>query len=160
MFRQVKLPDNCPGKLFLHSVPGRNESFSDFVSEARRKQIRLIACLINMNEIETTSPDYGVAIATNSLPFPVEFYGIEGFGVPDKTGFRVFINDLTNRLRNGENLLIHCLHGNGRTSVAAVCILISLGFKVDDAVKAISDAGSNFESKIQADYVRWFAGIA
>lgn len=157
MFRPVKLPASCPGQLYLHSVPGRNEPLSEFVAEAVAKQISRIVCLINMTEIETTSPDYGVAIGTNTLPCPVEFYGIDGFSVPNKTGFRVLINSLVERLNDGERLLVHCLHGNGRSSVAAVCILISLGINVEDAIRAVADAGSRFESKVQADYVRWFA---
>lgn len=156
MFRQVKLPDSCPGQLFLHSIPGRNEPLSDFVAEASAKQISRIVCLINMNEIESTSPDYGAAIANQTLPCPVEFYGITGFSIPDKTGFRLLINSLVERLNSGERFLIHCLHGNGRTSIAAVCILICLGMGAAEAIQVVADAGSSFESKIQADYVRWF----
>jgi len=83
---------------------------------------------------------------------------LPGFDVPYKTGFRVLINSLMYRLNGGEQLLIHCLHGCGRTFLLATCLLISLGMSLDDATKAVADAGSSFESKIQADYVRWFAG--
>ena len=48
MFRQVKLPASCPGQLFLHSVPGRNEPLSAFISEASAKQISHIVFLISM----------------------------------------------------------------------------------------------------------------
>ncbi len=71
----------------------------------------------------------------------------------------MLINSLVDRLNAAEHILVHCLHGNGRTSVAAVCILISLGMSLDDSTKAVADSGSRFESKIQADYVRCFAKL-
>ena len=33
MFREVPLPEPVRGRLYLHSMPGRHETFEEFLSE-------------------------------------------------------------------------------------------------------------------------------
>ena len=39
MFRKVDLPEDIPGTLYLHSMPGRMEELEDFLSEAKSQGI-------------------------------------------------------------------------------------------------------------------------
>lgn len=54
--------------------------------------------------------------------------------------FRAFVAGLTDRLRSGERIGIHCRGSIGRSTVAAACTLIHLGWKAKDALTAIRSA--------------------
>jgi protein-tyrosine phosphatase len=58
----------------------------------------------------------------------------------DAAAFRSFIAGLAGRLRDGEHIGIHCRGSIGRSTVAAACALMHLGWSADDALVAIEDA--------------------
>ena len=67
MFRIVQLPDRVSGNLYLHSMPGRYETFSEAISSIVKLNIDTVVCLTPMNEILEKSPDYAEAIQTGNL---------------------------------------------------------------------------------------------
>ncbi|MGA2568969.1 MAG: hypothetical protein ABSF23_00480 [Terracidiphilus sp.] len=54
--------------------------------------------------------------------------------------FRAFVSGLADRLRAGERIGVHCRGSIGRSTVAAACTLIHLGWKAKDALAAIQTA--------------------
>ena len=58
----------------------------------------------------------------------------------DLVGFRGFINALADRLRAGQGIGVHCRGSIGRSTIAAACCLIHLGWKPGDALSAIEAA--------------------
>jgi protein-tyrosine phosphatase len=58
----------------------------------------------------------------------------------DAAAFRSFVIDLASRLREGEHIGIHCRGSIGRSTVAAACALMHLGWRADKALDAIEDA--------------------
>ena len=46
MLRLVPLPTSIPGKLYLHSMPGRYEPFERTVAEIRMRGITEVICLV------------------------------------------------------------------------------------------------------------------
>ena len=66
-------------------------------------------------------------------------------------------NDLANRLRCGEALLIHCAGGVGRTAMLAVSVLLALGESFNEAENAVSRAGSIVETMAQIEMLSWCA---
>ena len=68
MFRQVILPDDVPGKLFLHSMPGRFETWDVFMAQARQAHLKALICLNPPEEVRAKSPQYQLAIDENRLP--------------------------------------------------------------------------------------------
>ena len=44
-FREIELPTAVPGRLLLHSMPGRYESWAGFLTEARTEGVSQVACL-------------------------------------------------------------------------------------------------------------------
>ncbi|MGO8756579.1 MAG: hypothetical protein ACLQG3_00500 [Terracidiphilus sp.] len=68
-------------------------------------------------------------------------YPILDVHVPANTGsFRAFVSGLADRIRAGERIGIHCRGSIGRSTVAAACTLIHLGWKAKDALAAIQSA--------------------
>jgi protein-tyrosine phosphatase len=37
----------------------------------------------------------------------------------------------------GKSVLVHCEHGRGRTGLTACCILVYLGFEVENAITTV-----------------------
>jgi len=54
--------------------------------------------------------------------------------------FRTFVAGLTDRLRAGERIGVHCRGSIGRSTVTAACTLIHLGWQAKETLKAIQAA--------------------
>ncbi|HKX49347.1 MAG TPA: hypothetical protein VJQ48_02870, partial [Candidatus Binatia bacterium] len=98
------------------------------------------------------------ALETGAVPCSVVPFEIREGGVPaDRDAFWALANDLANRLRCGEALLIHCAGGVGRTAMLAVSVLLALGEPFDEAESAVSRAGSLVETMAQIEMLSWCA---
>ena len=158
MFRNVALPQEIPGKLYLHSMPGRYEKLSKSFQEMRRLSIDQILSLVSMEETEQKSPFYAEAIKSNDMPCEYVSYPITDAGVPgDRHHFAAFVEEAATRLKNNKRLLIHCSGGIGRTGTMACCILIAMGLSEDDAEIAVRKAVARPETHEQRLFVHWYA---
>ena len=88
-FRSVELPPEVPGKLWLASMPGRFEAWSDFEAQAGHKQLALVVSLTPRDEIAELSPAYHAALTRGGMPFRWMSLPVRNFGVPeDAAAFR------------------------------------------------------------------------
>jgi len=156
-FRPVALPAEIPGSLWLGSMPGRFESWSDFESRAQRARLGLVVCLTPRSELAELSPAYNAAVAQGTVPFRWLHLPMPNFGVPDDpAGFRRDVQQIVQALRAGDAVLMHCAAGMGRTGSTAACVLKALGLSTDEALQRIRDAGSNPQNAQQSGLVEWF----
>jgi protein-tyrosine phosphatase len=82
---------------------------------------------------------------------------MRNFGLPeDAAAFRTGIRQVTEALRDGDAVMLHCAAGLGRTGTTAACVLKALGLDTDDALQRVRDAGSNPQSAKQTGLVNWF----
>ncbi len=51
MFRRVDLPARVPGRLLLHSMPGRYEAIESVWHQVRTEAVGAIVCLAEKDEI-------------------------------------------------------------------------------------------------------------
>ncbi len=58
----------------------------------------------------------------------------------DALAFRIFISGLASRLKAGERIGIHCRGSIGRSTIAAACALIHLGWAARNALAIIEAA--------------------
>jgi protein-tyrosine phosphatase len=120
-----------------------------------------IVCLNEDYEIRLKSSKYADALETGTVPCSVVPFEIREGGVPaDRHAFWALANDLANRLRCGEALLIHCAGGVGRTAMLAVSVLLALGEPFNEAESAVSRAGSIVETIAQIEMLSWCAAQA
>jgi protein-tyrosine phosphatase len=59
---------------------------------------------------------------------------------PNIPGFRRFVREIADALRNGEQIGVRCRGSIGRATLVAACSLIELGWKPDAALRAIEGA--------------------
>jgi len=156
MFRSVTLPQNIPGRLYLHSMPGCYEQWADFIAEAKQRGIHIIVCLTPNDEIEKKSPSYAKAIRDGTLNCQRECFPIPDYEVPqDQEAYAAFLTCIAELLRSGKTVLVHCGAGIGRTGTFALCLLLAMGVNRMEAEKAIHDAGSYPETDEQRRLVDW-----
>ncbi len=162
MFREVELTEHVPGRLYLHSMPGRHEKFEEFVSEAARVKLDLVVCLAADHEVRSKSPAYSAARSGQTTSFRIENFPIEDHGVPqenERQGFEELVKRISGELRTGNTVLIHCWMGIGRTGTVATCVLLELGLDTATSVQLVKRAGSGAEVPAQKDLIAWYSSL-
>ena len=103
MFRRVDLPARVPGKLLLHSMPGRFEAIEKAWQQVKSEAVGAIVCLVERYEIRLKSSAYAEALEVGTVPCSVLPFEIPEGGVPeDRNGFWALVNDVANRLQSGK----------------------------------------------------------
>ncbi len=158
MFRCVELPARVPGRLLLHSMPGRFEAIESVWHQLRSEAVGAIVCLSEIYEIRVKSSAYAEALECGTVPCSVLPFQIREGGVPeDRESFWTLAKDVANRLQSGEAVLIHCTGGVGRTAMLAVSVLLALGEPMNQAETVVSVAGSTVETMPQIEMLSWCA---
>lgn len=146
--REVKL--NLPGSLYLHSMPGKEETLSECFLALKEAGVDHIICLNPMPEIEAKSPDYAEAIQNNDIPFGFIHFPLGDGGVPqDKAAFLDAARDAAQKLKTGTSFMVHCKGGVGRTGTMASCIVAALG----QPLSLVTDAGGKAETDQQRELI-------
>ena len=161
MFRRVDLPARVPGRLLLHSMPGRFEAIERVWHQVRNEAVGAIVCLTEIYEIRLKSSKYAEALEAGTVPCSVLPFEIREGGAPeDRHAFWALANDVANRLQSGESVLIHCAGGVGRTAMIAIYVLLALGEPINEAESVVSLAGSTVETMPQIEMLSWCASQA
>jgi hypothetical protein len=156
-FRPVALPEKIPGQLWLASMPGRFESWSEFEAQAQRARLGVVVCLTPRSELAELSPNYHSAIAQGTFPYRWLNVPMPNYGVPqDPPGFRRDVHEIAHALERGDAVMLHCAAGIGRTGSTAACVLKALGLGTEEALQRVRDAGSNPQNAQQSGLVDWF----
>ena len=137
-------------------MPGRFEAIERVWHQLRSEAVTAIVCLTEKYEIRLKSSKYAEALEAGTVPCSVLPFEIREGGMPeDRDAFWALANDLANRLRSGEAVLIHCAGGLGRTAMLAVTVLLALGEPMNEAESAVARAGSTVETMAQIEMLSW-----
>ena len=83
MFRVVDLPLRVAGRLLLHSMPGRFETFERVWHQLKSDAVAVIVCLNEKHELRMKSSEYAEALEAGTLPCSVLLCEIREGGVPE-----------------------------------------------------------------------------
>ncbi len=138
-------------------MPGRLEPWGSFLDQARASQLNLVVCLNPLEEVAQLSPGYHKGIAEGRLPFRWHHLPMRDFGLgSDPVAFRQGVEQIAHSLVLGEQVLLHCAAGIGRTGTVAACVLKHLGMSEAQALRAVREAGSNPQSAVQSGWISQF----
>lgn len=155
--RALPLPPGTAGRVWLGSMPGREESWAAFQALARRADLDLIVCLTPLHEVAALSPSYHAAIQNGSLGFGWKHLPMRNFGLAQQAdGFRELVERVADRVRAGDDVMLHCAAGIGRTGTVAACLLKRLGVPTSQALRDVMTAGSNPETALQSGLIESF----
>lgn len=86
--------------------------------------------------------------------FDEVWFPINDFKVPkDKNEFIKTINLILLKLKNNENIFLHCYGGKGRTSVVLSCLLIMYGFSNKKALNKVEELLGGPENNEQINFI-------
>lgn len=165
IFRPVSLPATFAGQLLLTSMPGYQDGDVETPltawNELRKKygddKVTLV-CLTGDTEIQSKSPRYARTLADGRWGGRRISHPVPDYDVPADTElYHLMVLEMGKRIRQGGTVLIHCGAGVGRTGTAAVCVMLTLGLSLPDAISLVRSAGSGPETPEQRRFVEDFA---
>lgn len=127
---QIPLPPGVPGELWLC---GKHAIAAQFAYGWTT-----VVCLTERHELAERYPEYVAWLdrgGDESFWWP-----IPDMHAPALEVMLPFVDDLADRLRRGDSLLVHCGAGIGRAGTTAVCVLIRLGKSIEAAEQAVSES--------------------
>jgi protein-tyrosine phosphatase len=155
--RPLPLPEPLAGRLWLAPMPGRLEPLARFLAEAKHAALTEVVCLAGLDEVEALSPDYHAAITKGALPFGWRHLPMRNFGLADdEAAWDRAVRAITQDVRDGGSILLHCAAGIGRTGTVAACVLKCLGLPEREALARVRAAGSNPETALQSGRIARF----
>lgn len=155
--RELILPPGVGGRLWLAAMPGRLERWDRFLAAARRAGLTQVVCLNPLDEVAHDAPAYHAAIVQGRLPFAWRHLPMRNYGLADdEAAWADGVRALAADLRAGQQVLLHCAAGIGRTGTVAACVLKALGLPEAEALARVRAAGSNPESARQSGRIQAF----
>ena len=91
-----------------------------------------VVCLVQKHELVERYDNYIEWHANNSTNTAI-WNPIDDLSYPPIIHIRLFLDNLTERLHNGESLIIHCAAGIGRAGTTAIAVLMLLGMDMEEA---------------------------
>jgi protein-tyrosine phosphatase len=129
------------------------------VRSLRERGVDILVSALTSDEVEeldlAKEPDYCYENGIRFLPFPIPDRDIPS----SYESVRGFVDELSQELRGGKAVAIHCRAGIGRSSLLAACTLVVMGFSPDRAFELIREArGCNVpDTDLQRVWVERFA---
>jgi protein-tyrosine phosphatase len=118
--------------------PRGEEWLEDEIGKFKKQNVKLLVSLLEQNEVS----ELGVYkekefCQMNNIAFIT--YPIVDRGIPKKGDeLNKFIDQLTEKVKEGLSIVIHCRMGIGRSSIIAACVLLQAGLKSDEIIQKIT----------------------
>ena len=152
------LPQLVPGRLFSTRMPRDivedQQERQDFLDKCKANKLKVACVLTEPEEFEKYSGDSKLLeFYQNECGLTVYNRAIPDFQIPTSGDLVNNILDLTYHLSQGENCLVHCAGGSGRTGMVIAAIVKNLG--VYDPVARVRKVKSTYvETEAQEIFLR------
>ncbi len=130
---EVPLP-GAAGRLWLC---GKHAIGPDPEALLTRVGASAVVCLTELDELSERYPDY-VAWLRDAGPERAVWFPIPDLHAPQAQAACDLVVDLARRLVHGDQVVIHCAAGFGRSGTLAACVLIALGLDAAEALRRVA----------------------
>lgn len=146
----------APGRLFV-------ASFTDVGPDPAKAldsvDADILVCLIEPFEIDLRFPEFKDWLVENldrSMHWPIPDWGV----LPDDE-MLALVADVVHKLRDGQDIVLHCGAGIGRTGVVSILAMVSMGMPVEEAALWVRKhrGGAGPDSQHQQDQVERLAPL-
>ncbi len=133
----------CPGKFQMNASTGKwARDLATDLDVVRGWGAAAVLTLIESHEFDSLKvPHLGAEVQARHMDW--YHLPIRDQGAPDQyfeAEWKVIGEALRRRLRNGFNVLVHCMGGLGRAGTIAARLLVELGWNAEHAVRAVRKA--------------------
>ncbi|MEP3348032.1 MAG: hypothetical protein ABJN34_03470 [Litoreibacter sp.] len=142
-----------PGQLFIMPMPSAT-NLEACIEHYRAQGVNTVISMLSVGEVEELDLQAEAGIcADKRLGFTN--FPIEDFGLPEAEGFKALVRDISQRLRNGEGVAVHCRAGIGRSGMLTCCTLAGFLGSAEIAIDTVSRArGAEVpDTKEQRDFI-------
>jgi len=152
------LPQLVPGRLFSTRMPRDIVTIPserrDFIDKCKKNKLRVVCCLTETEEFKKYSGmDNLLDFYRDECKLTVYNRAIPDFNIPTSGDLMNNILDLTLHLARGENCIIHCAGGSGRTGMVVAAVIKNLG--VYDPISRIRRVKSTYvETPAQEKFLK------
>ena len=150
------------GKLYITILPGRKDRNRDLADdlEVIENLVSSVVCLVTPDELEY----YGTSDLLqqyHSHNLDVLHFPILDQHAPSLESLERSLDWIDSRIKNGQNVLIHCVGGLGRSGLVAASYLMKGGLDLESAVESVRRARSEraIETHEQMDFLRRWSAI-
>jgi len=153
------LDESWPGRLAVSARPRGGDWLQDEIADWKRSGIDVVLSLLekteekelNLEKEAETSGAQGVDFS--SLPIP------DRQAPTSEAQVTATLDRMTQALKSGKNVLVHCRQGIGRSGLIAACLLIRKGMSPGAALEQVTAArGVEVpETKEQRDWIDHYA---
>lgn len=164
-----ELLDGATGGLGLTLCPGKQDPFGRTAAHARdlREDLRRlrenlgIDCLVSLitpREFDMLRVPTLRAACVESGMVSLGYLIHDGAIPEDLDGFASLVRDLLRRVRDGEEICVHCKAGLGRAGTVAACVLVAFGHEARVAIAQVRAVRPGaIENELQETFVESFA---
>jgi protein tyrosine phosphatase len=155
----TEIPFNMPGSIYRSPMPFTDyDNFDGSWESFIKNEIDTVVILAETCEI-LTHAKIDLLSYYRMKGLEVLHYPIEDYKIPQKKStYKYTVKEVIHRLENGNNILVHCLAGIGRTGILLSCLAkVMFNLSGEDAVTWIRNFIPNaLENKTQEEFVRKF----
>jgi len=114
-----------PGRLYCSPMPFSTlfDPKGSIYSQYKQLNLDCIILLAYREECLDKTNGIDLTVRYGKDTYPVIYYPIDDFGVPEKQSFIKLVDRLKKSLEKGDNVIIHSHAGIGRTGVLLTCLL-------------------------------------
>ncbi|MEO9468649.1 hypothetical protein [Parasphingorhabdus sp.] len=129
---------DLPGKLYIMPKPS-GEWLTEDIAHYRLIGIDGIVSMLEHDEARELALERQREICSSHQ---IDFtqFPIADRGLPELKSFKSLVLSIIGKLKNGEDIAIHCRAGIGRSGMAVCCALIGFGYSPEDAMALTSEA--------------------